>query len=115
MPWASSTDESPQFGLSVPVSTLLHEQRATHRDSESVNVKAPGGRHAVFRIVAFWCAVSAVFYCAWAWIENTWAASFGAQYRSTYLQRAELFRWLICLSLLVLLILAWKWIRPGLN
>src|SRR5262249_20615026 len=53
--------------------------------------------------------------CAVPLVENTWAASFGGPYRSTYLHRAELFRWLICLSLLVLLILAWKWIRLGLN
>jgi hypothetical protein len=68
----------------------------------------------VFRIVAFWCAVVAVFLCAWVWIENTWAASFGGQYRATYLPRGELFFWLLCLSLLALLILAWKWIRLGL-
>ena len=69
----------------------------------------------MFRIVAFWRAGVAVFFCAWGWIENTWAVSFGGQYRSTYLPRAELFFWLLCLSLLALLILAWKWIRLGLN
>lgn len=68
----------------------------------------------MFRIVAFWCAVAAVFLCAWAWIENTSAASFGGQYQSTYEPRAELFFWLLCLSLLALLMLAWKWIRLGL-
>ena len=69
----------------------------------------------MFRIVAFWCGVVAVFFSAWGWIENTWAASFGWQYRSTYMPRAELFFWLLCLSLLALLMLAWKWIRLGLN
>ena len=69
----------------------------------------------MFRIVAFWFAILAVFLCAWAWIENTWAASFGGQHQSTYEPRAELFFWLLCLSLLALLMLAWKWIRLGLT
>jgi hypothetical protein len=65
----------------------------------------------MFRAVAFWCAVLGVFLCAWGWIENTWAASFGEPYRSAYAGRAELFFWLLLLALLTALILAWKWIR----
>ena len=66
-------------------------------------------------VVAFWCALVAVFFCAWSWIQNTWAASFGEAYQSAYMHRAEASFWLLCLTFGVTLILAWKWIRPSLN
>jgi len=63
----------------------------------------------VLRIISLWCSVVALCLCAWGWIENSWAASFGGPYLA-FLPRSELFFWLLCLSLLISLLLAWRWI-----
>jgi hypothetical protein len=65
----------------------------------------------VLRIIAFWCAVLAVFFCAWGWIGNSWAGGFDGPHRSEFVSRADLFFWLLCAALLVSMMLAWKWIR----
>lgn len=65
------------------------------------------------RIAGFWCAVLAAFFCCWGWIENTWAAGFDGPYRPVFALRAEAFLGLLAASLLVSLVLAWKWIRQA--
>jgi len=66
---------------------------------------------AMSRIIGFWYAVLAAFFCCWGWIENTWAAGFDGPYRPVFPFRAEVFLGLLAASLPVSLVLAWKWIR----
>ena len=65
----------------------------------------------MLRIIAFWGAVLAVFFCAWGWVGNSWAGSFNGPHRSEFVSRADVFFWLLCVSLLATLLLGWKWIR----